>query len=228
MPLDTIKNFYQLQGAHTDADFVLMIIHAGNEYYPLPSPRLAETCRFFARNGANAIVCIHSHVPGGFEIVDGVPIVYGTGNFLLDLDNKVLNPAYYAGYMVGLTLQGSTVTELELYPYYQCKDRIGIDLMNDADARYLVEDIEKYNEILTSPEQLVKAWEGFCAKNRNNYLGLLFSSNRLEAYLWSRGIFSHINRMKRIPRLLNLIGYENHQEVLITIMDNILHGQEND
>ena len=38
----------EIKKAKAVADFVLVIIHGGNEYYNLPSPRMVKLYRFFA------------------------------------------------------------------------------------------------------------------------------------------------------------------------------------
>ena len=55
-PLDVIENYHQIQKAKEQSDFILIILHGGNELYPLPSPGLVKLCRFFVDCGANAIV----------------------------------------------------------------------------------------------------------------------------------------------------------------------------
>ncbi len=226
-PLDPIQNYYQIQEARKQADFVLLIVHAGIEHYPLPSPRLADTCRFFASAGAHAIICMHSHVPGGYEIWEGVPIIYGTGNFIFNSNQKVSNLGWYTGYLVSLKVQGSAVLEIELLPYHQCRDRIGIDLMNADEADCFAKELDGLNEIISNQDRLSKSWQDFCDKNQDNYLGMLFSSNRVEAYLWYMGVFTVKNVKKRIPRVLDLIQNEGHQEVLVNILDKIVHPHGN-
>src|SRR4030065_221718 len=79
--LDLAANYLHIQKAKAAGDFVLLLFHGGHEYYPLPSPRMVQQCRFFAESGAHAIVCCHAHVPGGLGIYKGVPIYFSTGKF---------------------------------------------------------------------------------------------------------------------------------------------------
>jgi len=81
-PLDIIENIRQIKKARTEADFVIVIIHGGNEYYNLPSPRIVKQYRFFAENGADAIISHHTHCVSGYEVYNKVPIFYGLGNML--------------------------------------------------------------------------------------------------------------------------------------------------
>lgn len=48
-PMDIIDNTMQIQEAKSKADYVIVIIHGGHEYYNLPSPRMQKQYRFLCR-----------------------------------------------------------------------------------------------------------------------------------------------------------------------------------
>ena len=48
----------------------------------------------------------HQHLPGGIEIRSGVPIVYGTGNFLFPMYYPYTYPEWHEGYLVQLAFRG--------------------------------------------------------------------------------------------------------------------------
>ena len=81
-PLDIISNVTQIKEARAKADLVFLIIHGGLEYCHAPTPRMIKQFRFYAENGASAIICHHSHVVSGYEVYNGCPIFYGIGNFI--------------------------------------------------------------------------------------------------------------------------------------------------
>ena len=64
------------------ADLVLVSLHHGFEYKPVPPPRDVALARGLVRAGADAVIGHHPHVPQGVEWVDGKPIVYSLGNFV--------------------------------------------------------------------------------------------------------------------------------------------------
>ena len=84
-----------------------MLLHAGPEYYPLPSPRLVDLTRSFADAGASAVIVHHQHLPGAVEVHAGVPIVYGTGNFLFPMYYPYTYPEWHEGYLVQLAFSGA-------------------------------------------------------------------------------------------------------------------------
>lgn len=103
--LDLIDNYYRIHEAKQKADFLLVILHGGNEYYPFPSPRMKKTCRYFVDIGANAVICHHTHVPSGLEIYQDAPIVYSTGNLLFDWPERKPED-WCKGYIIELIING--------------------------------------------------------------------------------------------------------------------------
>ena len=101
-PLNPIQQYYKIQEARKNADYVLVIVHGGHEHYQLPSPRMKETYRFFVDAGADAVVNHHQHCYSGYEVYNGKPIFYGIGNFLFDREG-VRNSIWNEGDMVLLT-----------------------------------------------------------------------------------------------------------------------------
>ena len=82
--LNPIRQYYTIKKARSEADFVLVIVHGGHEYYQLPNARMHETYRFFVDAGADAVVNHHHHCFSGSEVYNGKPIFYGLGNFCFD------------------------------------------------------------------------------------------------------------------------------------------------
>jgi len=64
------------------ADLVLVSLHQGIEYRPVPRLDEVVVARGLVRSGADAVFGHHPHVPQGVEWVDGKPIVYSLGNFV--------------------------------------------------------------------------------------------------------------------------------------------------
>ena len=104
--------------ARKNADFVIVVMHGGNEYNPLPSPRVVERYRSFVEFGAHAVVGMHPHRVQGYEIHKGAPILYSTGNFFFQ-DTGIEDPGdpWYAGYLAKLALSKENGVGFELIPY---------------------------------------------------------------------------------------------------------------
>ena len=105
-PLNPIRQYYSIQEAKKQADYVLVIVHGGHELFQLPSPRMQETYRFFVDAGADAVVNHHQHCYSGYEVYNSKPIFYGLGNFCFDRPGKV--STWNEGYLVALDTLDST------------------------------------------------------------------------------------------------------------------------
>lgn len=68
-------------------DILIMISHAGVEYCNVPLPELRDRYRRLVELGVDAIIAMHPHVPQGYEIYNGKPIIYSLGNFIFDRMN---------------------------------------------------------------------------------------------------------------------------------------------
>lgn len=69
--------------------FKVVVVHAGAEYDALSTDLEKKYMRSFIDAGADAVVAMHSHVPGDMEIYKGRPIFHGLGNFVFDQGDTV-------------------------------------------------------------------------------------------------------------------------------------------
>ena len=119
-PLDVRKNFTQIQKAKESSDFILVIFHGGNEFYPYPSPDFQLSCRFFIDSGADAVICHHTHVVSGFEIYNNKTIFYGLGNLLFNYEGFRQDNCYQ-GYAVSLSISKNRINQFRVIPTVQEK-----------------------------------------------------------------------------------------------------------
>ncbi|RKY15892.1 MAG: hypothetical protein DRP82_00510, partial [Planctomycetota bacterium] len=63
---------------------VVVMVHAGLEYCHIPSPSQVRIFRAIAAMGADAVIGCHTHCVQPVELHQGVPIIYGLGNFVFD------------------------------------------------------------------------------------------------------------------------------------------------
>ncbi len=218
-PLDLIDNYRQIAEARRQADILLVIIHGGNEGYPLPSPRLVKTCHFFAEIGANAVICLHSHTASGMEMYQGVPIIYGIGNFLFDVPGQPTS--WYQGMLVSLQVENGSVSGVELIPYWQCRSLPAVQRMEGQDAADFQTEMNRLCAIIQDPRALAEAWQNYCQTQQGWYLARLAATNRLAENLWSRRLIPPALIRKRVPNWLGLVRTQAHREVLIEVLEQL-------
>ena len=219
-PLDPIYNYYQILNIKGNVDYLIIIIHGGNEFNSLPSPRIVKTYRFFADLGVSAIIGHHTHCPSGYEIYNNVPIFYGLGNFLFYRENFKHNNWYY-GYFVKLTLSNNAVKHFKIFPYYQSYKKMGLELMKGDDKKIFINKIQLYNEIIKNPELLENEWLKFCESKKTSYLIGLFGINKIRRKMLKINLFFKMMlRRKEVKSIfLNYIRCEAHRDVILEILE---------
>jgi poly-gamma-glutamate synthesis protein (capsule biosynthesis protein) len=176
---------------------------------------MVKLCRFLVDLGANAVICNHVHVPSGIEIYEGAPIVYSTGNFLFESESAVAD--WYRGYFVRLTIQPSAVTAMQLIPYWQSKDNVGVRLMDHSEQVQFFAHISEVSAVVADPAKLMKEWVLFVRSKRVQYLSAVLGLNKIERRLLRIGVwpFWHLKRSNGAV-LLNLFTCESHRDVMIS------------
>ena len=152
-PLDNIDQFYSIQEAKKNADYIVVIVHGGMEGCQLPPMHLVKTCRFFIDVGADIVVCHHQHCYSGFEKYHNKHIVYGLGNFCFDRMRKH-DDIWSYGYMVSFQLQNQGNIKLDIIPYNQCSEVPAISLLKNEELKFFNKRIEELNSIIAEDEQL--------------------------------------------------------------------------
>lgn len=203
-PLNPIQQYYSIQQAKEKADYVLVIVHGGNEHYQLPSPQMQETYRFFVDAGADAVVNHHQHCYSGYEVYSGRPIFYGLGNFCFDWEGK-RNSMWNEGYLIRLSFGDEF--KFEIIPYKQCDDTPGISLL--AKDQY-DKSIRKLNDIIINKQHLVSSYNSFIDSSSNLCAEFSPYSNRILNALCRHHLLpSFMNRNKR-RLILAYIQCESH------------------
>ncbi len=101
-PLDLVHFIRTVECGRDAWDYLIVLLHGGNEYYPYPRPQLREWCRLMLEQGARAVVLQHSHCPGCIEEHAGGYIVHGQGNFVFD--ERSARPCEQEGFLVILDI----------------------------------------------------------------------------------------------------------------------------
>lgn len=219
-PLDVIDVSRRIVEAKKQADFVIVIVHGGNEHYQLPSPRLKKTYRYFVEMGADAVINHHQHCFSGYEVYDGKPIFYGLGNFCFDWNGR-RNMMWNEGYMVKLTLDETV--NFEIIPYIQCDEEPAIGIMRDEKRDKFDERIAELNQIIVDDDALEKSYDDFVQKRKSTII-LPFT-----AYLtsYARRAAGHNILPCLIPKSklvgqINFIECESHRDVLLKVLNEKL------
>lgn len=207
-PLNSIRQFYSIQEAKKNADYVLVIVHGGHEHWQLPSPRMVEVYRFLVDAGADAVVNHHQHCYSGYEMYKGKPIFYGLGNLCFEYSTKKNLPWNY-GYLVTLDFSKDAVRHT-LHPYDQCNDTPSIKLLEE-NAFDL--EIKKLNDII-SDDQILKKRTDEYYEGCSNSVSFIFApfGGRILNGLRYKGILPTMLSKSKLLLLKDYINCESHRD----------------
>ena len=170
-PLKPIQNFNDINEAKKNADFVFVIIHGGHEMYTLPSVRMVETYRFFIDSGADAVIGHHTHCFSGYEFYRNKPIYYSIGNFVFDSKTDRSN-LWCEGVALLIKIEKNDLS-IEIIPFIQNQNGIGINLMSENEKRNFLFKMENINQNIFNSNLLEISFEDYCNGTKRMYNSFL-------------------------------------------------------
>ncbi len=218
-PLNIIDNLKQIRNARNSADFVLVLVHGGHEIYNLPSPRMVKEYRFFAENGADAVIGHHQHCISGYEIHKNVPIFYSLGNMLFTKNTPY--KGWSTGLLVNLKLEKNKPVQFELHPTRQSEEDFQLSLLKDSAKKEVIAEIESYSQIINNEDELQRQWEKFIeskSQTINMFSPLAVLPWKFPKAFNKIGFNRFLLRKNNLTRILNQIRCEAHRDVIISLL----------
>ena len=162
-PFDEFETMDDIRAAKATHDRVIVAYHGGKEHCRYPSPRLVRVCRAMVRNGADLVVCQHSHCIGAYESYESGHIVYGQGNF--QFVKLVDRETWKTGMAVCYDTKANTV---EFIPIRENEAETGIRLAVGEDKESILQGLAERSETLKTGEWK-KGWHDFCISVKKDY-----------------------------------------------------------
>jgi poly-gamma-glutamate synthesis protein (capsule biosynthesis protein) len=221
----TFPNFLRsMQICRKECDFTIVLLHMGKESYPLPSPELQDTCRCLIEEGANVVICQHSHCVGAYEHYAHGFISYGQGNFLFDWQ-KPRGDLWNLGYLIEVTLSRTNPLGIRIIPYEQSSDGTGgLRSLSSQDTEQFILEMQTKEIKIQDRNFVEQSWSQFCKTNKNLYLGLLRGYGRIRNRLNRLfNVTDHLYSANAIATLENVVRCKAHREVLEGILRQRRH-----
>ncbi len=214
--LDLMDCYYHLMQAQKNNDYVIAIVHAGNEFYHLPSPRTKKIYRYLTDLGADVVISHHTHAYSGYEIYNGKPIFYGLGNFVYDWPGK-RNSDWNKGYVVKLTI--SNTIEFDIVPLKQGNETPGVFKLTEQEKQEFRDNLERLNEIISDDTKLENEFNAYCSALYPMYDAFIepYFGKYITA-LQKRGFLPKLLSKKKRLYHLNLSRCESHRDVLLRML----------
>jgi poly-gamma-glutamate synthesis protein (capsule biosynthesis protein) len=216
-PIDAIDNYHQIKQAKEQSDIVIVTLHAGNEYFPYPSPNARKLCKHYIDLGVEAVICHHPHVPGAYEYYNKKPIFYSIGNFLFD--NEKPPQDWDEGYMVDMEVDkdNKDIKNITLIPYNQSIEIGGLKHMENKEKENFLKKIEDYRLLLENEKSYQREWKTFVEKQANSYILRQYVPNFFKGVGFLAKKISFVNlflKSRNVLDKLNLIRCQSHHELL--------------
>jgi poly-gamma-glutamate synthesis protein (capsule biosynthesis protein) len=208
---DAVKAFYEIQELRPQVDYLIVVYHGGNEYYPLPNPQMKKDFHFLADLGADAVIGHHTHVVSGYEIYKDKPLVYSLGNFFFPYPGEP--EEWHTAVVCKMTI--GSVIKIQLYPVIQCKGSEKVELFQGNSFVAEIELIENYSVTIANDTALEISWKNYVMKKQRGYLKQIFRVGFIAKVLLKLGFSENIifNKSNMIG-LYNLINCRAHYEVV--------------
>lgn len=143
------------------SDAVIVVFHGGNEFNPLPSPDTQDRYRLICDMGADAVIAGHTHCPQGYEVYNGMPIIYSMGNFLFKSSSeRAANDSWYYGYMTELDIDASGI-DFRITPYKFDPEGTRISVFEGEDKEKMLSYVGVLSEIIQKPALLDNYFGGW-------------------------------------------------------------------
>lgn len=204
--LDPIRLAAQIKAEKAKNDLVIVTLHGGHEHLPYPSPRMRSWFRFFADCGADAVFNCHTHCPLGYEIYNGVPIVYSPGNFYFP-NRPTSLPCWYIGYVPKFFFDSEGAFAMELLPYFNFKQ--GFRLPDEQESAEFFAYLDKLCAPIADEKELQKIFNAWCSSS--GYVSALFDRQKPENFDTRENVASCLG-------LRNLMTCQAHHDLLRTAM----------
>lgn len=216
-PLDSVKAFYDIKSAKEGNDYVVVIVHGGNEFYEFPSPRTKKLYRFMIDLGADVVVSHHTHALSGFEIYKSKPVFYGLGNFIYDWPGKH-NTGWNKGIVVRFLF--SEDIDFELIPLKQGNEKPGVFRLDKEEAAEFENQIRYLNSVIVDDSKLEEKFRDYISSVTPMYDAYIEPYfGRIISALRNRGFFPRFMSRRKRMLLTNIIRCESHREVVLGMLE---------
>lgn len=208
-PYDPYLTMEDIRSAREESDYVIVLYHGGKEHCQYPSPRLRKLCQSMAKNGADVILCQHSHCVGCYEMYENSHILYGQGNFHFVKEHRL--DGWYSGLIVVLDIDDTV--NISFLPITINEDCTGILLADGKVKERILYEFEERNKVLHT-EQWLTEWKMFCESLRGSYLSAISNAYTANSSEHNNQIFAHY------------LDCEAHTDVWRTICQTWNHADE--
>lgn len=214
-PIDYIQLYDDIKESKKKSDYIIVIYHGGNEYYPLPNIRIKKFFHHCIDLGADAVIGHHTHVFSGYEIYKDKPLVYSLGNFLFDETENDFE-GWFTGLLAEITLDSGKIS-LDFYPIRQSKFDLKLERLEGKDKDEVLDEVNRLSDIIDKDRTLIEAYRTYSQKQGFNLVKAISNLTYLQKGLLKLGYpLKQLLKKDRLIQIQNLIQCESHRDIILT------------
>ncbi len=205
-----VKNYLEIKRAKEECDYLIVIFHAGKEFYRYPSPDLQQNCRNFIDFGADVVITQHSHCIGTEEEYNNGKILYGQGNFIFD--NGIEDEYWNTALLVEIDITNDQL----MMNYIPIEKDNG--LIKISNNQTIMQQFYKRKEQIKLDTFVNEQYKKFAKGFLNSYLGVINRITlikRIKNKLSKRKYYLSKYKKEDLLAILNIIECEAHRELFI-------------
>ena len=181
--MTNMNTMEDIRAAKSQYDRVLVMYHGGKEHALYPSPRLRKACRAMAKNGADVVLCQHTHCIGTYEEFEGCHILYGQGNF------HFAKPHNLETWYTLLAVEYDTVShKINFVPIRS--GEYSISLANGEDKEEIMSALAQRSAKLHNGEW-TDEWHEICVRETERFIGALRNAYKEDSTERQNHVFAH-------------------------------------
>lgn len=209
---DPIHAFYDIRILRPKVDWLIVIYHGGNEYYPLPRPELKKDFHYLADLGADLVVGHHTHVFSGYEVYNGKPLIYSLGNFFFPYEGE---PESWNEGILLYCVIGESI-QFELIPFYQCKEGFKVDLMEGVKKESVLQQVNDLSSIIADNNKLEEAWRKYVQNTGEGLTRMILYPTKVDKLLLKLPFFNkYVSDKRRRSSIINILRCTSLKQLLI-------------
>ena len=181
--MTNMNTMEDIRAAKSQYDRVLVMYHGGKEHALYPSPRLRKACRAMAKNGADVVLCQHTHCIGTYEEFEGCHILYGQGNF------HFAKPHNLETWYTLLAVEYDTVShKINFVPIRS--GEYSISLAKGEDKEEIMSALAERSAKLHNGEWKDE-WHEICVRETERFIGALRNAYKEDSTERQNHVFAH-------------------------------------
>ncbi|MCF8367434.1 MAG: CapA family protein [Bacteroidales bacterium] len=208
-PDEIINIINSIKAVTKKCDYIIVVLHGGKEMHPHPTPYQLKLFRFIADQGVHAIIGHHTHVIGGYEVYNGIPIVYSLGNFLFDEPGNA--EAWYYGAIAFLGIETESNTIRIDFKYVK---------LENGKLVLLSEPFKDFRMKAISEDQVNTAWQNLIQKQGVGTIKSILNLSLMERLLLKLKLKNLSSYKSKLIPLGNRMRCKTHQMFTIDAIDH--------